>query len=250
MTLFTAVAAAALESPYHGLNPGIYAYFAALEFNVKKNGQYVPALVAKILAKLVLDDPDIVFVDSARQRIHIDDPPTSKADFDAVFSTSTSGGRLSCKFEIQSTKTSFHAIKIGVWELLQAHHVWFKRAPGRVEQTPLVALGFWLNAHPGLASPSVFRTEITQDIEKQYSNNPEVLANFRLPAEHNPVEMYLSRNKIHTEHTDGGNTQAMDTEVLMLYATKKARPNLPSSTSHTFRLLALPPTPRTPCSFR
>jgi hypothetical protein len=137
MTLFTATAAAALECPDHGLQPGIYAYVAALEFIVKKNGQFTPTLITKILMKLVLDDPDIVFVDGTRQHIDADDLPTSKANFDDVFSTSTSGGHMSCKFEIQSAKPSFHTLKIGVWDLLQAHQVWFKKAPGCVKQTPL-----------------------------------------------------------------------------------------------------------------
>jgi hypothetical protein len=137
MTLFTAAAAAALKRPDHGLQPGIYAYVTALEFIVKKNGQFTQSLVAKILAKRLLDDPDIVFVDGTRQHIDADDLPTSKLDFDEVFSTSTSGGRLSCKIEIQSVKPSFHTLKIGVWDLLQAHQVWFKKAPGRVKQTLL-----------------------------------------------------------------------------------------------------------------
>jgi hypothetical protein len=136
MTLFTAAAAAALERPDHGLQPGTYAYVAALKFIVKKNGQFAPSLVAKILAKLVLDDPDIVFVDGTRQRIDTDDLPTSKSDFEDVFSTSTSGGRLACKFEIQSAKPSFHTLKIGVWDLLQAHQVWFKKPPAASNRPP------------------------------------------------------------------------------------------------------------------
>jgi hypothetical protein len=207
--------AAALECPDHGLQPGIYAYVAALEFIVKRNGQFAPALVTKILAKLVLDDPDIVFVDGTRQHINADDLPTSKADFDDVFSTSTSGGRLSCKFEIQSAK-----LKIGVWDLLQAHQVWFKKAPGRVKQTPLIAIGFWMNIHPGFASPRVFHTNIIDDIEKQYSHHPEVLESCRLPADYSPVEMYLSKSKIHAEYTQGGTTQHIDTNALMLYTPK------------------------------
>jgi hypothetical protein len=79
MILFTA--AAALKRPDHGLRPGIYAYVMVLELKVKKNGQFAPAIVAKILAKLILDDPDIVFLDSTRQRINIDDLPTSKVDY-------------------------------------------------------------------------------------------------------------------------------------------------------------------------
>jgi hypothetical protein len=179
-----------------------------------------PSLAAKILAKLVLDDPDIVFVGGTRQRIDADDLPTSKLDFDEVFSTNTSGGRLSCKIEIQSAKPSFHTLKIGVWDLLQAHQVWFKKASGRVKQTPLAAIGFWMNVHPGFASPRVFHTNIVNDIEKQYSHHPKVLDSFRLPPDYSSVEMYLSRSKIHAEYTQGGTTQSIDTDALMIYTLK------------------------------
>jgi hypothetical protein len=164
-----------------GYKPGIYAYVAALEFIVKTIWQFAQTLVAKILAKLVLDDPDIVFVDGTRQGIDADDLPTLKADVDDVFSTRTSGGRLSCKFEIQSAKPSFHTLKAGVWDLLQAHQVWFKKAPGRVKQTPLVVIGLWMNVHPGFASPCLFHTNIIDEVEKQYSHHPKVLETFRLP---------------------------------------------------------------------
>jgi hypothetical protein len=142
MTTFSAVAAAALERPDHHLKPGIYSYTVELELTVKTNGQFVPSLVVKILAKLLLDEPDIAFVDSKRQRITVDEFPTSKADFDEVFSTTTTGGRLSCQFEIQSFRNSFHAITIGAWDVLHDNKVWFKRAPGPVKKTALVAIGF------------------------------------------------------------------------------------------------------------
>jgi hypothetical protein len=111
MTTFSAAAAAALERPNDNLKPGIYSYAVELEFTVKTNGQFASSLVVKILAKLLLDEPDIAFVDSKCQRITVNEFPTSKADSNDVFSTTTTGGRLLCQFEIQSFRNSFHAIK-------------------------------------------------------------------------------------------------------------------------------------------
>jgi hypothetical protein len=68
MTL-SAAAAAALDLPNNGLKPGLYSYVTQLEFNVKKKGRFAPSIVVQILAKLVLDDADIVFVDGTGQHI-------------------------------------------------------------------------------------------------------------------------------------------------------------------------------------
>jgi hypothetical protein len=159
MTTFSA-AVAALDRPDDGVKPGIYSYVAELEFNVKKNGQFAPSIGGQLLAKLILENAGIVFIDGTRQRITVDDFPTSKAAFDDIFCTMTAAGKLSCKFVIRSEQSSFHAIKIGVWDILQKHQIWFKPAPGPVKKTPLVAIGFWLNLHPGFASPRVFHTQI------------------------------------------------------------------------------------------
>jgi hypothetical protein len=194
MTLFTAANAAALKSPDHDLLPGIYSYVTSVEFTVNKNGQFTPAIVAQLLAKLILDNPDIVFLNSACLRINADDLPTLKADFDEVSSTSTLGGRLSCQFEIQSATASFHTIKIGAWELLQKHHVWFKRAPGPARKTPLLEIGFWMNIHPGFSSTRVLRTTMVDDIAAQYAHHPAFITKFKLTKEYQPVDMYLSRN--------------------------------------------------------
>jgi hypothetical protein len=121
-----------------------------------------------------LDDADIVFIDGTRLSITVNDF-TSKDAFDGVFCTTTAAGKLSCKFEIQSERSSFHAIKIGVRDILQKHQIWFKRAPGPVKKTPLVAIGFWLNFHPGFASPWVFHTQIMQDIEEKYALKTDVI---------------------------------------------------------------------------
>jgi hypothetical protein len=118
MTIFSAAADAALERPDDGLKPSHYSFVTELELAVKKDGQFAPGIVAQILAKLLLDEPDIVFVDGTQQSISVADFPTLKAEFDKVFCTSTSGGRLSCKFKIQSYRNSFHDIKVG------ANHNW------------------------------------------------------------------------------------------------------------------------------
>jgi hypothetical protein len=221
MTIFSAATAAALERPDDGLKPGLYSFVAKLEFTVKTNGSFAPSIVVQILTKLVLDEADIVFIDASRQRIIVDDFPTSKADFDQIFSTTTSGGRLSCKFEIQSERNSFHPIKVGVWDILQKHQVWFKRAPGPVKKTPLTAVGFWMNIHPGFASHRVFHTQIVTDIQEQYEHHPAVITEFRLPKQHSPVELYLSRRKIHAQYSLNGKTQNIDTEAIMTHAVKE-----------------------------
>jgi hypothetical protein len=77
-----------------------------------------------------------------------------------------------------------------------------------------------LNLHPGFASSRVFHTEIIQDIEEQYELHPEVIAEFRLPAEHVPVDMYFSRRKIHAEYAVEGTAQRIDTDTFMTYVPK------------------------------
>jgi hypothetical protein len=118
MTLFSAAAAAALEHHDDGLQPGLYSHSVELEFTVKTNGKFAPSIVVKILAQLVLDEPDVVFVDRNGNRILIEAFPENKAEFDEVFSSTIDGGRLSCKFAIQSSQTSFHTIKVSVWSIL------------------------------------------------------------------------------------------------------------------------------------
>jgi hypothetical protein len=57
MTIFSAAAEAALERSDDGLQPGVYSYPTELEFTVKTNGRFT--IIVKILAKLVLDEPDV-----------------------------------------------------------------------------------------------------------------------------------------------------------------------------------------------
>jgi hypothetical protein len=103
MAIFSAAAAAALESPDNGIQPGLYVYPTELEFTVKSNGKFAPSIVVKILVKLLLDEPDVVFADGNGQRIMVEDFPQDKIEFDEVFCTSTADGRLLCKFVPRAT---------------------------------------------------------------------------------------------------------------------------------------------------
>jgi hypothetical protein len=217
MALFTAAAAAAIERPAEGSIPGIYSYPTELEFNVKSNGRFAPSIVVKILAQLLLDEPDVVFTDSKGHRIMVEDFPKAKIEFDDVFCTTTAGGRLSCKFEIRSSRHSFHAVKIGVWDILQTNQVWFKKTPGPVQKTPLTAIGFWMNIHPGFASSRVFHTQVTSDIKAQYEKQHDIISPFTLPNAYEPVEFYFSRQKINADYPSKGATQKISTDAFMAY---------------------------------
>jgi hypothetical protein len=220
MTLFSAAAAAALERSGDGHRPGIYAYPTELEFTAKTNGKYAPAIVVKILAKIVLDEPDVVFVAGNGSRIMVDTFPQSKPEFDEAFCTSTSGDKLSCKFEIQSSRHSFHAIKIGVWDILKEAQVWLKKSPGPVQKTPLTAIGFWMNIHPGFASARVFHSQLLHDIETQYHKHPELISKYQLPTEMTPIDMYLCRRKINADYALQDIPQPISTDALMVYVPK------------------------------
>jgi hypothetical protein len=71
---------------------------------------------------------------------------------------------------------------------------------------------------PGFSSTRVFHTKIVQDIAGQYANHPEIITKFNLPKDHNPVDISLSRSKIHAEYIADGKNQNIDTDALMLYA--------------------------------
>jgi hypothetical protein len=178
-----------------------------LEFTVKTNGKFDPSIIVKILAQLVLDEPNVVFVDCNGNRILIKAFPETKAEFDEVFSSTIDGGRLSCKFAIQSSKNSFHTIKISVWSILQETQVWFKKAPGLVQKTQLSAIGFWMNVHPGFWSSRVFHTQMMNDIEARYAANPEIIQTYGLPTEYSSVDMYFSCRKINAEYSLNGKNQ-------------------------------------------
>jgi hypothetical protein len=217
MTLFSAAAAAALERADDDPQPGVYSYSTELEFTVKTNGKYAPAIVVKVLAKIVLDEPDVVFVAGNGTRITVDTFPQSKEEFDAAFCTSTTGDKLTCKFEIKSSRASFHSIKIGVWDILKEAQVWLKKSPGPVQKTSLSAIGFWINIHPGFASSRVFHSELLADIDAQYHKHPDLLAQYQLPTDKPPIDMYLCRRKINADYSLNEITQPISTDALMVY---------------------------------
>jgi hypothetical protein len=219
--LFSAAAAAALERSDDGLQPGVYAYLTKLNFTVKTNGNNAPAIVVKLLAKIVLDEPDVVFVAGDESRITVNTSPLqSKNEFDDAFCTSTSGDKLSCKFEIQSSRNSFHAIKIGVWDILKEAQVWLKKLAGPVQKAPLTAIGFWMNLHPGFASSRVFHSQLLDDFDTQYNNHPDLIAEYNLPTERTPVEMYLCCRKINANYSLEDISQPISTNSLMVHVPK------------------------------
>jgi hypothetical protein len=137
MVNYSAAPAAALERSDDGLHPGVYSYPTEIKFMVKTNRRFAPAIIVKILAQPVLDEPDIVFVDGDPARIMVYNfPQSSKKEFDEKFCASSSSDKLSCKFEIRSSRNSFHAIKIGVWDILKDSQVWLKNPPGRFTRLP------------------------------------------------------------------------------------------------------------------
>jgi hypothetical protein len=132
MTIFTAAAAAALEAPTTALPTGIYSYLTEVQFDVSANGNNAPALLLRILKKLVADEPNIVFCDADHAPINIDEFPNSKAAFDILFATSTNNTKLSCRFDIRSARALFHSIQVGVWDIFQPFHIWFENCPDRL----------------------------------------------------------------------------------------------------------------------
>jgi hypothetical protein len=181
MAIYSAAAAAASEGLDDDLQPGVYSYPTEIEFMVKTNGRFAPAIIVKILAKLVLDAPDIVFIDGDRTRIMVDNFPQSKEEFDEKFCASTCSDKLSCKFEIRSSRKSFHANKIGVWDILKDSQVWLNKSPGPVHKTPLTAIGFLMNVHPGFASARVFHSQLIDNFDAKYAKHPDLLAAHNLP---------------------------------------------------------------------
>jgi hypothetical protein len=217
MAIFSAAAAAALERSDDGLQPGVYSYPIELEFTVKTNGHFAPAIIAKVLAKLVLDGPDVFFVARDGNRILIDNFPQSKAEFDDTFCASTSSGKLSCKFEIRSSRNSIHAIKIDAWDILKKSQVWLKKSPGPVRKTPLTAIGFLMNVHPGFACSRVFHSQILDDIDTAYDKQPDLISDNKLPTTRPPVELYLCRRKITADYSLNDVLQPISSDALMVY---------------------------------
>jgi hypothetical protein len=138
----------------------------------------------------------MVYCDAVGDHINIDEFPSSKTDFDTMFSTTTSGGNLSCRFEIRSTSKSFHSIKIRAWDILQKYHIWFKKSPGPIKRVPLATMGLWVNVQPGFASPPSVLEDIKTDLLANYPSHTAVLTKFGLSTKFTPPEMYLARGRV------------------------------------------------------
>jgi hypothetical protein len=69
MMPFSAVAAAALDAPSLP-NHGIYSYSTTLEFLMKSNADQAPTILWMLFAKLILEEPTMLFNAADRQRIH------------------------------------------------------------------------------------------------------------------------------------------------------------------------------------
>jgi hypothetical protein len=194
MTLFSAAATAAHEhDPASSITTGVYAYHAVIKLDVDKNVRNAPGIVSIILAKIQLDEPDVVFTDKNNNRIDNDDLPTDKLTFDAAFAVTTNRNALSCHLVINSSRT-FHQIKVGVWDLLQTHHVWLEKSLGPITKTDLVPMGFWLHVHPGFASTRAFHNQLTRNISMQYAASP-IAAELKLPSEFKEPDVFFSQAK-------------------------------------------------------
>jgi hypothetical protein len=106
--------------------------------------------------------------------------PTDKASFNDIFSVTSSAGRLACRFEIQSDRRTFRSIKMGVWDILQKHGVFFKKSAAPVKKISLSMLDFWVNVHPSFASSHVFRAEICASCDENHKTEISLLDKLRL----------------------------------------------------------------------
>jgi hypothetical protein len=192
MTFFTAAAAAALDLDQTSLANGMYAYPTVIRLDVSKNGPHAPALLSRLLAKMQLDEPTIVFLSHHDRHIDNDDLPQDKDGFDDAFAVTTRRLSLQCTFMIQSNRT-FHQVKVGVWTLLQNHTIWMDKSPGPIEKTNLVPMGFWLHVHPGFASTRAFNTQLCKDLRDRYADVDRKALN--LPNEFADPEMYFQATK-------------------------------------------------------
>jgi hypothetical protein len=221
---FPAAAAATLEASTNYLPIGLYSYPTEVQFDVKTVGNRAPAFLRRILHQLQADEPTIVFCNHGADPIHPDAFPTDKATFDEMFSTATVRNLLSCRFEIRSNRKSFHAIKVGVWDILKQSNAWFRKSPGPVKRLPLSVMGFWVKVHPGFASPYSWLAEINSDICENYDKKTDILKQFNLPAQIQPTDMYLARGKFSGQfHTPSANNapktvQPITTDALLHYA--------------------------------
>jgi hypothetical protein len=161
---FSAAAAQPLLMPLRRM---CMVFATEVEFLMKSNVNQAPAILSLILAKFVLDKPTIVFNDAAaNKRVHQAEMWSDKETFDDVFCATSSSDRLTCRFEIQSVRRSFHPIKMGVWDVLQNCCVFVKTSAAPVKKISLVTMGFGANVHPSFASSHVFHAQICESIQE------------------------------------------------------------------------------------
>jgi hypothetical protein len=212
MTTFSAAATAALDVTNSHLGKDLFGYGVILRLDVEKNGRNAPPIVSQLIAKMLLDEPSLIVYDAHDNRFDNDAFPSDKESFDLAFAPSTQRGSLRCYFSVTTTR-SFHHLKVGVWDILQRHHVFLDRSPGPTHKRNLVAMGFWLHVHPGFASPRAFGAQINADIEARY-NQPAILAECGLPAEFTPPEIYFSPAKCHGKLDD----KRINSNAVCMYA--------------------------------
>jgi hypothetical protein len=248
MTMPFSAAAAATPEAHATLDThaapdhGIYSYSTEVEFMMKTTASNAPTILSLILAKLVVDEPTIVFNNADNKRIHQSELLTDKANFNEVFSTTSFAGRLTYRFEVQSDRHSSHPIKLGVWDILQQHGVYFKKSTAPVKKILLSMMGFWVNVQPSFASSFVFRPEIIESIQKLYNDTPELLEKLNLALKFNEPDIYLERRKLNASfHDADGTTSNIATEAFVIYA------NVDNSARAT-ALITCIPTLKTPSS--
>jgi hypothetical protein len=86
-----------------------------------------------------------------------------------------------------------------------------------------MTLGFWVNIHPGFASPRSVLEEIKQDISENYSTNPEIITTFDLPATYTPADNYLARGRVSGKYHDTtpghpASPLVIDADALLMYS--------------------------------
>jgi hypothetical protein len=217
-------AAAALDAPAAPTH-GIYSYSTTVEFLMRSNASQAPVILSVLLAKLVLDEPTIIFNGAGNQRLNHAKMPLDKATFDKVFSTTSASGHLTCRFEIQFERRTFHPIKMGTWDILQKYGVLKSAAP--VKEISLAMMGFWVKVHPSFASAHVFRAEICNSIQDNYNNDDDLLEKVKLDRTYNAPEIYLKRHKLTAPfHSSNGTTSSSyrDRSLCYLYRRRRSSP--------------------------
>jgi hypothetical protein len=167
---------------------------------MKSNANQAPVIFSLLFAKLILNKPTLLFNAADCQRINQGEMPTDKAAFDEIFRTTSASGRLTCRFEIQSERRTFHPIKMGVWEILRKYGVFFKKSAAPVKKATLSMMGFWVNVHPRFASSHVFHAEICDSIKANYATDTTLLDKLGLDHTFSPPAIFISTTTNYPPH--------------------------------------------------